>query len=370
MSGGALGKLFVLGPAIGGVVLFLVGVFGGLTAAWGYGFFLVSGVLLAVASFLFFLFVFSRRFDTEPLTWSFTWLFLLGAWCYAYSLSALGGYFVFEALQGRMEFRWVLFGPAALAALIVLDVGLYRIMVGKNLPTYRRYKAFISRDKSDPAAMRRVLVDDILVQKALFSISGFRWLRHTLIFWGFVLMLLVELAAVLFREALPAFGLPDIWREAGHPLRLAFNFAFDFLGLLVLIGCAMALAWRIVVNATEQQKYTDTPTALFLFLVVLSGFVVEAIRLNASPLQPYATTEFVGYFISTLLPHSDKFVSSVYEPLWLIHVLGSCLFIAYVPVKRLVHSCATPMGRLMNSQKTLLETRKRAIISGLLERRP
>ncbi len=51
------------------------------------------------------------------------------------------------------------------------------------------------------------------------------------------------------------------------------------------------------------------------------------------------------------------------------YVFGSCLFIAYVPVKRLIHSCATPMGRLMNSQKGMLEAKRRASISGLFQGR-
>ena len=61
--------------------------------------------------------------------------------------------------------------------------------------------------------------------------------------------------------------------------------------------------------------------------------------------------------------------STTYEFLWLAHVLGSCLFIAYVPIKRLVHSCATPMGRLMTSQTRLLAEKKRAVLSGLMMHR-
>jgi hypothetical protein len=315
-------------------------------------------------------FVFSRSFDSDMLRWSYAWLFTLGAWCYVYCLCAFAGYFSYETLQGRMELRWILFGPAVLAALIVLDVGIYRMIVRKNAPTYERYQRYISREGSDPVAMRRTLVDDVLLQKALYSVSGFRWLRHTLIFWGFVLMFLVELAAIVFREALPAFGFSDVWREPGSPLRLAFDFAFDFFGLMVLIGTIMALLWRFAVNGTEQQKYADTPTAVFLLCVVLSGFLVEAIRLATTAPTPYAATEFVGYTMAALLPGASALAVSAYEPLWLIHVLGACLFIAYVPVKRLVHSCATPVGRLMNSQKQLLAAKKQAILGGLMMRRP
>jgi nitrate reductase gamma subunit len=64
----------------------------------------------------------------------------------------------------------------------------------------------------------------------------------------------------------------------------------------------------------------------------------------------------------------DAVYGLVYEPLWLFHVLISCAFIAYVPVKRLIHSCATPIGRLMNSQKTLLAAKKLSSMNGMLIR--
>jgi hypothetical protein len=58
-----------------------------------------------------------------------------------------------------------------------------------------------------------------------------------------------------------------------------------------------------------------------------------------------------------------------YEPLWLVHVIGACAFIAYVPIMRLVHTCATPMGRLMNSQKDMLAARKRGVLGAMLQGR-
>jgi nitrate reductase gamma subunit len=369
MSLPALTKPSLWGPAIIGGLLLCAGLFGALNAAWGYGLFLVASALLLAGVLVFGVFVLSRNFDSDTLRWSYAWLFTLGAWCYVYCVCAFAGYFTYETLQGRMELRWILFGPAVLAALIVFDVGIYRMIVRKNAPTYQRYQRYISREASDPAAMRRTLVDDVLLQKALYSVSGMRWLRHTLIFWGFILMFLVELAAIVFREALPAFGLADLWHEPGSPLRLAFDFAFDFFGLMVLIGTVMALVWRLTVNGTEQQKYADTPTAVFLLFVVLSGFLLESIRLAAAPATAGAPAEFVGYAMAALLPHTSRLVVA-YEPLWLIHVLGACVFIAYVPVKRLVHSCATPVGRLMNSQKQLLAAKKQAMLSGLLMRRP
>ena len=124
-------------------------------------------------------------------------------------------------------------------------------------------------------------------------------------------------------------------------MRLAFDFVYDFTGLMVLVGCALAIVWRIAVHGTEEQKFTDTPTAVFLFLVVLTGFVVEGMRLASMP-GAGDEVSFVGNVFAGVVPASAP-GSASYEALWLVHVLGSCAFIAYVPVRRLVHSCATPM---------------------------
>lgn len=311
------------------------------------------------------MFLLTHRFDTDTLRGSFTWLLRLGAWFYMLALATFAGVFLRDTLEGRMELRWILFGPAVLGAIVVLDWGLYRLLVRKNLPTWQRYGHLISRAGSDPEAMQRTLRDDVILHRTLFSLSRFRWLKHTLIFWGFAAMLAVEFAAVFVREAMPAFGLPDVWREPGHPVRLALDVAFDVTGLMMLVGCLLAIGWRIVVNGTPEQKFTDTPTALFLLFVVVSGFIVEGMRIGATP-QPAHALSFVGVVFAALTPEALFRSAAAHEVLWLVHVLGSCLFIAYVPVKRLIHSCATPMGRLMNSQKGLLAAKKRASIEGLL----
>lgn len=362
--GGAYTRTIVTIMIAAGAGLAALGVIGWLGEAWGWGFFLVSALLLVAGTGAGSVLLFSRRFHTESLKASATWLLVLGGMFYVWGICGLGGYFVFETLEGRMETRWIVFGPAVLVAIIILEHGLYRILVEQNLPTYRRFGQFITRRESDPDAMRRILVDEVVLHKSLFSVNGFRWFKHTLIFWGFGLLLISEGLAVVVRDILPAFGREELWM-AGHPFRLAFDFAFDAFGLMSMVGCVLALVWRVIVNGTEQQKFTDTPTALFLFFVLFSGFLVEGLRIAGSPSDPYLAVSFVGYGLALLMAPAEATLASLYDPLWYLHVIGSCLFGAYIPVKRLVHSCATPMGRLMNSQKGLLEAKRKSIVGGL-----
>lgn len=350
------------------LALFVIGAAGGLSLAAGYALLLVSALLLLGSVVLFSVFLLSRKFNGAALKRGFTWLFIAGAVLYVFGCFALGGYFFAEALQGRLALRWIIFGPVVMAAVVVLDAGIYRLLVEKNLPTYERYRRFISREASDPVAMRQTLVDEVVLQKSLFSLSRFRWIKHTLIFWGFILLFVTEMFAVLFREILASFGMEHLWAP-DHPLRLLFDIAFEVFGLAVLAGCVLALVWRVMVNGTELQKYTDTPTALFLFIVVLSGFFVEALRIAAAPPDPLLAVSFVGYVMAMPIGDPERWYGAFYEPLWYIHVIGSCLFIAYIPVKRLIHSCATPMGRLMNSQTRLLQAKRMGVIAGLFQGR-
>ncbi len=359
----------ILLPVGAAALLLVIGLRGDLTAAWGYGLFLLATVLITAGAIAFLIFMLTRAFDTAALRGAFTWLLRLGGWTYVLAIGAFSGFYVYEALQGRVEGKWMLFGPAILVAIVILDWGLYRLLIKKNLPTWQRFGHLVTRDASDPEAMRRTLIDDVVLHRSLMSISGFRWLKHTLIFWGFAMMFGVELFAVMLREVMPALGFVDIWHVVDHPVRLAFDFAYDATGLMVLVGTMLALAWRLKVNGTPEQKFTDTPTAAFLFAVALSGFVLEGLRIAEAGPIPTDIYSFVGYAFAVVMPVSETTPSTFYEGLWIAHVIGSCAFIAYVPVKRLVHSCATPMGRLMNSQKGLLAAKKNEVMKGLMGRK-
>lgn len=357
-----------LALGVAGAALLAAGLAGSLSAAWGYGLFAAAAILLALGSAAFAVVALSKAGDTSLLQGLLAVFFRGGGSAYVLALFALAGHYIHETVQGRMEWHWVLFGPAALAALVILDVGLYRKLVRNNLPTWRRYRQYIRREDADPAAMRRTLVDEVIVHRSLWRAGQLRWLRHTLIFWGFAAMLAVELAAVFLREGLPAFGMRDIWREPGHPVRLAVDFAFDLTGLMVLAGCLLALAWRVLVNSTPERKFADTPTTVFLLFVVASGFVVEALRIAPDIANPAHAASFMGAAFAWPLAAAGLTDAGLHEPMWVIHAIAACAFIAYVPIKRLVHTCATPMGRLMNSQQGLLAARKRGVIGAMLLR--
>jgi len=355
-----------VGGLIPAVFLLVLGLSGFLTVVWGYAFFVAAAGLWAVAILASGIFIFTHYVDTQKLRGYCKFFFFAGLWSYICCIGAFGGFFTHEAFLGRVELRYILFGPAILAALGVLEYGVYRALITRNRATFDRYRRFISRDRIDVKEMRRVLVDDIILHKSLYRVSFIRWLRHTLILWGFMSLVLLEIFRVLIQEAMPAFGLPDVWHVEAHPVRLSIGFLYDLFGFMVVLGCFLAIAWRISVGNSEEKKFSDTPTVWFLLFVMLSGFVVEAVRIAETDMSAtYLRYEFVGYVMAMPLKYFSINLMSFYDTLWIVHVLGSCLFIAYIPLKRLIHAFATPFGRLINSQKGVLTEKKNKILASL-----
>ena len=342
-------------------LLLLLGLVGASHAAVGYGLFMIATLLIIAGCGLLGIFGLTRWFASDALHRAYVSAFWLAAWSYVFSVAALSGYFVFEALAGRIDWKYIIFGPAALAAIIVLDVGIWRVVVQRSLPTVQRFGDLFSREALDQAALRHTLVNEVVLHRTLFGVSPFRWLRHQLMFWGFGLMFLVELAAVAFREAFPAFGWTELWHSPGHPVRLAFDFAYDFTGLMILVGCLLALLFRASAGQGVERKYADTPTTFFLLVVAVSGFLVEGARMALESGAPGESAAFVGLAFAVLFQGAS---SAWHEALWIIHALAACAFIAYIPFHRMVHFCATPIGRLFNSQSGLLAAKKNRAIGG------
>jgi hypothetical protein len=353
-----------------GIALVVAGLAGFAPAGLGFGMLFAAGGLLVTGVLLFAVVALTKAGDAGRLTGLSGRALRSGAAGYVLAVCALAGHYVRETFQGRLELYWIIFGPLVLYALYSVETGLYRKLVKANLASWQRFRHFIRREDSDPAAMRRTLVDEVLLQKSLWKASRLRWTRHALIFWGFGGMFLVEIAAVVLREGLPAFGLRDIWREAGHPVRLAFDFAYDLTGVMILLGCLLALAWRASVGDRPEKKFSDTPMVVFLLIVAVTGFLIEGWRIAQSPADAAHAASFAGKIVAQIMVRAGAATPLLFQPLWIVHAVAACALIAWLPATRLVHSCATPVGRLMNSQKGLLAARKLGVLGAMLRRRP
>jgi nitrate reductase gamma subunit len=138
---------------------------------------------------------------------------------------------------------------------------------------------------------------------------------------------------------------------------------------MMLVGCLLALAWRAGVQNRPERKFSDTPMVVFLLVVVVTGFVVEGWRLALAPATAHHAYSFVGQVFAQGMTSLGWISPALYKPLWVVHVVASCAFIGWLPATRLIHTCATPLGRLLHSQTGLLAAKKNAVLSGLMRPR-
>jgi nitrate reductase gamma subunit len=332
---------------------------------WGLLAILV-GISLMVLSVLWLsLLLFAQSVANKIILRIFKGIIFAGTSLFLIGLCLLAGIYLHHVRSGLMEGKWILFWPMIISACIIFWIGIYFKIGTKNFETFQRWKGFLRREDAEPHAFLKYMRDEIILQRQLLAESRLRWVRHIMIYWGFVLLFLADIHLAFVNDFLPVFG----WSQFSQPdnvVRLTLDFALDFFGLMILAGTSIALVRAYLVRGTDERIYNDTLTSAFLFVVVFSGYLLEGFRLAAETYQPYMAYSFVGNFIATFLRAKDLSMSSTHKGLWLFHVILSCIFIAYFPVKRLIHSCATPIGKLMQSQKLMLDRKVTGVASGLI----
>ena len=128
---------------------------------------------------------------------------------------------------------------------------------------------------------------------------------------------------------------------------LAYELILDLFGLFFVIGLGMAVYRRFVVRPARID-----PTARFakiltlLFLINLTGFVMEACRLAVT--KPWwAPWSPVGYVLGQGLLAvglTEALLRATHLSVWLFHAVISLLFVAMLPYSYFVHLMLTPLN--------------------------
>lgn len=117
----------------------------------------------------------------------------------------------------------------------------------------------------------KILILDVLLLARLRRESFLRWLIHLCIFGGFILLLLMH--------ALDQYVTKKLFSEYASTLN-PFLFLRNLFGTIVLLGLVLAL-WRRI--SDRVMRFTtrggDIYALLLLFLIILSGFLLEAVKI-------------------------------------------------------------------------------------------
>lgn len=255
-----------------------------------------------------------------------------------------------------MELKFLYFIPLISVALIVFVLGLYFNIVRNLVLVFRAWSLLLYGKKLCFRSIIKVFWREVVLQRQLKSVSKVRWLRHMMIYWGFVSLGMFDLLFVLFGKRLPL----------DSTIRMFFKFGLELTGSVLLVGTGLALIRAVIVRNSKEKIYNYTFIAAILFVITLTGFFLEALRLVDSPDQTINHFSFLGLSIAYFLKPLALPWGTLYSLLWLFHSTLVAGFIAYTPFSPLVHSMALPIGFMMNSQDQLLETKLQGVAGGLL----
>jgi nitrate reductase gamma subunit len=230
--------------------------------------------------------------------------------------------------------KWIIF-----AVVFMVCMGLFAVGLLNNLWIWSRGKAKSLRKKFDwKGAVKAILMEAVLERRILQQ-SVIRWLVFITISMGFIALGLAFVCYLVLKQT----GNIDFLEP--NVLKLTIDFVLDFIGTVMLIGFVIALLRRTVLKPAQLENLTqDTVAVVLLFLVVVTGFLLEGFRIATLPSSPEINISFMGALIAAPLRSIDVPWAAYHFYLWIFHGLISLAFIAYIPYGKILHFIACPIS--------------------------
>ena len=236
----------------------------------------------------------------------------------------------------NIQYAWVMYTLAAIATAIFLWA-LIRIprrwRVGQPANRFNHLWERL-------CAFYRTVFIDIIIHRKFFGADKKDWrfrelyagLMHFFIFSGFV---------VFFLGAILDFISHYFYYFLEGNTYLAYSVITDSFGILAIIGVLMALVRRYIWRPKRlDNKWDDLVTILLVFLVIITGFIVEGLRIAATELisEPgWAVWSPGGWvFAKAFAGASQSTLLGWHVGLWWFHallVLGTIVYLSIYNTK-------------------------------------
>ena len=227
---------------------------------------------------------------------------------------------------------WVFYAAAALA-LCVCAAGLAGRVAAWS-------KGRRSRLPSQVPRRLLTLAADGLTGRRLYRQDRAAGLMHGLIMWGFLLLLLGTLSALVDHY---------LYRFLTGGIYLAFEICLEAAGVMVAVGLVWGGLRRYLGRIPRLERRAGALVVpAWMLTVVLSGFLVEGARLAAQG-PGWGAWSWVGYRVSILWSGPEAAMSA-YPYLWWGHATVSLGFIALFPFSSLFHVLAAPVSMYLGHE--------------------
>ncbi len=221
----------------------------------------------------------------------------------------------------------------------------------------RLWRAGLPENRFDHLPQRMKLVAKHALGQARTLAQAYPGIMHAIMFWGFLALFMGTVLATIDYDI----TLPLGYKLLKGRFYLFYETVLDLFGLFFVIGLGMAVWRRFVVRPARID-----PTARFanvlllLFVINLSGFVIEACRLAVT--QPWwAPWSPVGWALGRGMLAAglgDTALRATHLTVWLGHAAVSLFFIAVIPYSYFVHLVTTPLNIFFSKLTPRGEIRK------------
>ena len=198
--------------------------------------------------------------------------------------------------------------------------------------------------------MVRIVVEmvlNVLFQKRLFEHSPGRWFIHGLLFFPMALRFLWGIVAL--SGSLWGKQWPWVWQMIDKNSGATALF-FDLTGVMIISGVLLALFRHLF---DRPHGIAGLPRRSYLALallggIVVTGFILEGMRIAMTGATGSAAFAFVGFGLSKLFTNPGA-VSDGYGYGWYVHAVLTGAFIVFLPFSRLLHIILSPVVLALNA---------------------
>jgi len=128
---------------------------------------------------------------------------------------------------------------------------------------------------------------DLLFQKRIFDKSYLRWIAHSLIFFGFIMLLLMH--------AMDSIIMDRFFLDYQSTLN-PYLFLRNLFGVLVLAGVAVAVFRRVSLRSQRLKTYpSDWAALIFIAVIILSGMMLEGARITSYTIYQSMVEEYGSF---------------------------------------------------------------------------
>lgn len=177
---------------------------------------------------------------------------------------------------------------------------------------------------------------DCLLAKRVMERSRLRGLMLIFVYWGFIILFIGTVIVAIDYDL----GL--------HVLKggfyLVYSFVLDVAGWLALISLLFYILRRYVfLRHAVVSSWDDAVVLVLMFLIVLSGFCVEGVRLARfnPPSMDWSPAGAVFASAFARLVPGQAALDMLHRVFWIFHALAAFLFIGYIPFSKQFHMFAT-----------------------------